>query len=91
MLKVYDFTITNVDLLPNSSNHKAMLPEYSKNNPRISVSKIFQEYPQNIAILRKFFYEVKKLKNLFSGLSLIVNFECISHLVLVFLLLNLSM
>ena len=28
VLKVYDPTITNVDLLPNSSNHKEMLPEY---------------------------------------------------------------
>ena len=38
-------TITNVDLLANSSNHKAMFPEYLKNTPRISVSKIFQGYP----------------------------------------------
>ena len=41
MLKVFDLTITNVDLLANSSNHKAMLPEYSKNISQISVSKIF--------------------------------------------------
>ena len=41
VLKAYDLTITNVDLLPKSSNHKAMLPEYSKNILRISVSKIF--------------------------------------------------
>ena len=37
MLKVYDLTVTNVDLLANFSNHKAMLSDYSKNIPRISV------------------------------------------------------
>ena len=52
--------ITNVELLAISSNHKAMFPEYSKNISRISVSKIFQRYPQNIARLWKHFYEVKK-------------------------------
>ena len=45
MLKVYDFTKTNVDLFADSSNHEAMFPEYStklstnfyfKNIPRIS-------------------------------------------------------
>ena len=56
MLKVNDLTITDVDLLVNSSNHKAMFPEYSKNISRISVSKIFH-------------YEVKKFKKLFCGLS----------------------
>ena len=45
VLKVYDLTIKNVDLLANSSNHKAMFPEYLKNIPRISISKIFQGYP----------------------------------------------
>ena len=39
VLKMYDLTITNVNLLANSSNHKAMFPEYLKNIPRISVSK----------------------------------------------------
>ena len=58
VLKVYDLTITNDDLLVNSSNHKAMFPEYSKNIPRISVSKIFQGYPWNIVRLWKCFYEV---------------------------------
>ena len=51
MLKVFDLTITNVDLLANSSNHKAMFPEYSKNIPRIFISKILQGYPQNIVKL----------------------------------------
>ena len=51
MLKMYDLTIANVDFLANSSNHKAMFPEYLKNIPRISVSKIFQGYPGNIARL----------------------------------------
>ena len=88
---MYDLTIANVDLLPNSGNRKAMFPEYSMNILRISVSKIFQGYPRNIAMLWKFCYEIKNLKNLFSGLSLTVNFEYISHLVLVFLLLTLSM
>ena len=51
VLKVYDLIITNVDLLANSSNHEVMFPEYSRNIPRMSVSKIFQGYPQNIVKL----------------------------------------
>ena len=51
VLQVYDLLITNVDLWENSSNHKAMFPEYSKNIPPISVSKIFQGYPWNIVML----------------------------------------
>ena len=51
VLKVYDFIITNVDYLANSSNHEVMFPEYSRNIPRISVSKIFQRYPWNIVKL----------------------------------------
>ena len=69
MLKVYDLAITNVDLLQNPSNHKAMLPDNSYNIRRISVWKIFQGYPQDIVMLWKFFYDVKKLKKLYSGLS----------------------
>ena len=49
VLKMYDWTKKNVDILANFSNHKAMFPEYLKNIPRISVSKSFQGYPQNIA------------------------------------------
>ena len=37
VLKLYDFTITNVNLLANSSNHKAMFSEYSKSITQISV------------------------------------------------------
>ena len=55
MLKVYDLTMKNVDLLVSSSNHKAMFPEYSKNIPRISVSKIFQGYFRNITKSWKYF------------------------------------
>ena len=62
MLKVYDLLITDVDLLANSINYEAMFPEYSKNIPRMSVSKIFQvdleenwkfpkEIPRNIVKL----------------------------------------
>ena len=51
MLKVYDLIITNVELLANSSNHKVMFPEYSKNIARMPVSKIFQGYPRNIVKL----------------------------------------
>ena len=51
VLKAYNFTITNVDPLGNSSNHKAMFPEYLKNIPRLSVSKMFQGYPRNIVNL----------------------------------------
>ena len=40
--------IANVDLLTNSSNHEVMFPEYSRNIPRISVSKLFQGYPRHI-------------------------------------------
>ena len=60
-------TIANVDLLPNSSNHKAIFPEYLKNIPQISVSNIFQGYPQNIVTLWKCFYGVKNSKNVFVG------------------------
>ena len=45
---MYDLIITNVDLFANSSNLEVMFPEYSTNIPRMSVSKIFQGYPQNI-------------------------------------------
>ena len=55
VLKVYDLKITNVDLLANSSNHEVMFPEYSRNIPQISVSKIFQGYPRNIVKLWKYF------------------------------------
>ena len=55
VLKVYDLIITNVDLLANSSNHEVMFPEYSRNIPRMSVSKIFQGYPRNIVKLWKYF------------------------------------
>ena len=51
VLKVYDLIITNVDLHANSSNHEVMFPEYSRNIPQMSVSKIFQGYPQNIVKL----------------------------------------
>ena len=47
VLKVYDLIIANVDLLANSSNHKVMFPEYSRNLPQMSVSKSFQGYFQN--------------------------------------------
>ena len=45
VFKVYDLMITNVDFLANSSNHKAVFPEYSKNIPLISILNIFQGYP----------------------------------------------
>ena len=48
VLKVYDLMITNVDLLANSNNHVVLFPEYSRNMPQMSVSKIFQGYPKNI-------------------------------------------
>ena len=47
MLKVYGLLITNVDLLAKSSNHEVMFPEYLRNIPQMSVSKIFQGYPLN--------------------------------------------
>ena len=64
---MYDLTKTNVDLLINSSNHKAMFPEYPKNIPQIFISKTFQGYPRNITRLQKCFYEAKSVKNCFVG------------------------
>ena len=49
VLKLYDLIISNVDLLANSINHEVMFPEYSRNISRMSVSKILQGYPWNIA------------------------------------------
>ena len=48
-LKVYDLTITNVDLLVNSSNRKAsdvprIFEEYSTNFCFKNIPKIFPEY-----------------------------------------------
>ena len=45
VLKEYDWIITNVDVLVNSSNHEVIFPEYWRNIPQLSVSKIFQGYP----------------------------------------------
>ena len=61
--------ITNVDLLAKSSNHKVMLPEYSRNISQMSVSKSFQVYLRNILRLWKYFCGVKKFKKLLFGLS----------------------
>ena len=51
VLKLYDLIIANVDILLNNSNHEVMFPEYSRNIPRVAVSKIFQGYPRNIVKL----------------------------------------
>ena len=51
LLKVYDLITRNVDLLVNSSNHEVMFPKYSRNIPRMPVSKIFQGYLRNIVKL----------------------------------------
>ena len=64
VLKMYDLIITNVYLLANSSNHKVIFPEYSRNIPQMFVSKIFHGYPRNIVIM-KIFLEVKKFKKSF--------------------------
>ena len=61
---MYDLTKANVDLLSNSRNHKAMFPEYSKNIPQISVSKIFHGYPRNNV---NAFMKSKSAKNCFVG------------------------
>ena len=52
VLKVYDLIIANIDLLANSSNLKVMFPEYSRNIPRMSVSKSFHGYSRNIFIAK---------------------------------------
>ena len=54
VLKVYDLIITNVYLLANSNNWEINFREYSRNIPRMSVSKIFEEYPWNIVKLLKY-------------------------------------
>ena len=59
--------ITNVDLLAISINQEVMFPEYSRNIPRMSVSKTFQGYPRNIVKLWKYFQESKSSKNYFLG------------------------
>ena len=51
MPKVYDLTIANVYILVKYSNHKVMFPKYSRDIPRMSVSKIFQGHPRNIVKL----------------------------------------
>ena len=61
------FIMTNVDLLPNSSNNKVVFPEDSRNISRMSVSKIFHGFPRSKVL--KIFLEVKKFKKLFCGLS----------------------
>ena len=59
---MYDLAISNVDLSANTSNHKVMFPEYWKNIPQISVSKIFRGYPRNIVrLLKNVGYLVKVL------------------------------
>ena len=45
--KMYGLTKTDIDLLANSNNHRAMFPEYSKNIPRKNISGI----PRNIVRL----------------------------------------
>ena len=86
MLKVYDFIITDVDLLASFNNQKVIFPEYSRNIPQISVSKIVKGYPRNIIRLWKCFCEVKKFKKLFCALSCeilifaVSSHECFSEL-----------
>ena len=64
-VQVYDLTTTNIGFLEDSSNHKAMFPEQSKNVPRNFVS-IAQGYPWNIAMKMKFI-KTKCSKNCFVG------------------------
>ena len=65
---MYDLTTTNVDLLADSSNHRAMFLEYSRNIPQISVSKIFQGYPQHIVrFYENVLMKLKISKNCFVG------------------------
>ena len=84
VLKVYDLIITNVYLLANSSNRKVMFPEYSWNTPRMSVSKIFQRYPQNIVKLWKYFYKSKSSKNCFAGYTVKILKLAVSSLAIFF-------
>ena len=67
MLKAYDLIIANIDLLPSSSNHEVMFPEYSRNIPEMFVSKISQGYPRNIIKLFKYFLKSKSSKKFFVG------------------------
>ena len=58
------FDNNNIDLLANSSNRKVMFPEYSKNIPRMSVSKSFQGYSWNILRLWIYFLWSQKVQNI---------------------------
>ena len=60
MLKAYDLINTNFDLLASCSNQKVVFPGFLRNILRISVLKLFQEYPRNII-----FCEVKISKKKF--------------------------
>ena len=52
-LKMCQFIKTYANLLVNFRNHEVMFPEYSRNLPLMSVSKIFQGYPRNTVKLLK--------------------------------------
>ena len=71
MLKVYDLTIGNIDLLAKTSNCEVMFPDYSRNILRMSVLKIFQGYLRNerdAFNVMNIFLEVEKFKKMFCGL-----------------------
>ena len=61
VLKMYDLKKANVDLLANSSNVKAIFPDYSKNIPRNYVSKIFQGYPCKVVKMFSWSQKVQKI------------------------------
>ena len=84
VLRAYDLIITNVGLLADSSNHKVRFPEYSRNISQMSVSKIFQRYPQNIVKLWKYFYKSKSSKNYFAGYTVKILKLAVSSLAIFF-------
>ena len=84
VLRAYDLIITNVGLLADSSNHKVRFPEYSRNISQMSVSKIFQRYPQNIVKLWKYFYKSKSSKNCFAGYTVKILKLAVSSLAIFF-------
>ena len=83
-VKTVWFYDNKFDDLTNSSNHKVIFPVYSRNIPRVSVSKIFRGYPRNIVELWKHFLKSKSSKKMFVGYSVKILILAVSSLTMFF-------
>ena len=83
-VKAVWFYDNKFDDLANSSNHKVIFPVYSRNIPRVSVSKIFRGYPRNIVELWKHFLKSKSSKKFFVGYSVKMLILAVSSLTMFF-------